>query len=247
MPNEQVQELLDRSQWVIEGTVQQVGAVTLPEVQPSAHTFVVHVDEVLHGPPEFQDHKGRQITLYSDQPKGLEAKTSAVFFTRSWLYGRTLAVIEVGRLPKEASPLQDDIEAAAQAAADRRLAARIAKAQLVVVGEVVDLGSGPELRRPVETEHHPEWASAFVKVQDALKGKPEGDTLRVVFPRSSDELWTESPKLEQGQRAILILQEDQQEKGWPVLRVPGLTALDPLDVQPPEQLDRVRKLVEEVK
>ena len=49
MPNEQVQELLDRSQWVIEGTVQKVGAVTLPEVQPSAHTFVVHVDEVLHG------------------------------------------------------------------------------------------------------------------------------------------------------------------------------------------------------
>ena len=85
------------------------------------------------------------------------------------------------------------------------------------------------------------------KVHDALKGRPEGDSLRVVFPRSSDELWIESPKLEPGQRVILILQQDQQEKGWPVLRVPGLTALDPLDVQPPEQLDRVRKLVEEVK
>ena len=91
-------------------------------------------------------------------------------------------------MPKDGDPLKDDIEAAAQTAADRRLAARIRKAQLVVVGEVGDVGAGPKLRRPVETEHHPEWATAFVKVHDALKGKPEGDTLRVVFPRSSDEL-----------------------------------------------------------
>jgi hypothetical protein len=247
MANGRVQELLDRSQWVIEGTVQKVGAATLPEVQPSAHTFVVHVDDVLHGPQEFRDHVGRQITLYSEDPKGLEAKTRAVFFTRSWLYGRTLAVVEVGRMATDGNPLKDDIAEAERQAADRRLAARIAKAALVVVGEVGDVGAGPKLRRHVETEHHPEWATAYVKVRDTLKGKAQDDPLHVVFPRSNDELWLESPKFAPGQEAILILQQNQEEKGWPVLRVPGLTALDPLDVQPPEELDRVRKLVEEVK
>jgi len=217
----------------------------MPEVPASANTFVVKVDEVLHGPPEFADHQGRRITLYSDNPKGLAVKGSAVFFTRSWLYGRSLAVVEVGRVPKgRGETVANDIKSADQAVADRRLAERIAKATLVVAGEVADTKQGPELRRPIETEHHPEWATAVFKVGEALKGKPRGSTIEVVYPRSMDELWIDSPKLEPGTTGILILQRGQKEKGWPVLRVAGLTALDPLDHQPLEELDRVRRIVE---
>lgn len=248
MANAAVLNLLESSQWVIEGTVQKVAATTMPEVPASAHTFVVKVDEILHGPSQFADHAGRQITLYSEKPDGLEAKGSAVFFTRSWLYGKSLAVIEVGRVPNgDGNTVAKDIKDAEQAALDGRLRERIAKAALVVNGKVADVREGPELRRPVETEHHPQWATAIFRVGEALKGKPQGPTLEVVFPRSMDELWIDSPKLRPGAAAILILQQNQQEKGWPVLRVPGLTALDPLDRQPVSALKRIRKLVEGAK
>lgn len=243
MANLKVLELLEQSQWVIRGTVQKVGSVSTPEVPASRNTSVVRVDEILQGPVEFSDYLGRDITLYTESPKGLAAGSSAVFFTRSWLYGRGLAVIEVGRIRK-GDKVSDDIAAAAGAIADRRLGERIAKADLVVVGEVMDTKPGPALERPIESEHVPLWWEAFVRVADVLKGQLEEDTVSVVYPSSRDEMWIEAPKLGPGQAAILILQRDQQEKGWPVLRVPGLTALDPLDYQPVEALDRVRRLIE---
>jgi hypothetical protein len=244
MANGAVLELLEKSQWVIRGTVRKAGSSTLHEVPASPNTFVVKVDEVLHGPPQFSDHVGHEITLVSEQPKGLAVGGRAVFFTRSWLYGRTLAVIEVGRIPKDdGKTVGDDVKRAAQAISDRRLAERLAKASLVVAGQVVDNREGPKQRRPVETEHAPEWAQAIVEVDEVLKGKAPDRTIAVVYPRSLDELWIDSPKLEPGRTGILILQRDQQERGWPVLRVPGLTALDPLDHQPIEALDRIRKLV----
>ena len=245
MASDAVPRLLEQSQWVIEGTVQKVGASTMSEVPASANTFVVKVDGIIHGPPEFADHRGREITLYSESPQGLAVKRSAVFFTRSWLYGQSLAVIEVGRIPKgRGETVARNVKAAEQAHADRRLAERIAKASLVVAGEVADTKQGPELKQPIETEHHPEWATAVFKVGDVLKGQPRGSTVDVVYPKSLDELWIDSPKLEPGTTGILILQRNQKEKGWTVMRVPGLTALDPLDHQPLEELDRVRRLAE---
>jgi len=62
-------------------------------------------------------------------------------------------------------------------------------------------------------------------------------------PRKNQEGWPDAPKLAPGQSYILILQRNQSEKGWPVLRVPGLTALDPLDVHPPDELERIRRLI----
>jgi hypothetical protein len=56
-------------------------------------------------------------------------------------------------------------------------------------------------------------------------------------------MWIDSPKFEAGQSGIWILQRKQKERGWPLMREPGLTALDPLDFQPQSQLDRVRELL----
>jgi hypothetical protein len=56
-------------------------------------------------------------------------------------------------------------------------------------------------------------------------------------------MWIDAPKLRKGMAVLLLLQRDQQEKGMPVLRRPGWTALDPLDVLPPNQIERVRRLI----
>ena len=56
-------------------------------------------------------------------------------------------------------------------------------------------------------------------------------------------MWINSPKFKVGDRGIWILQSNQKERGFPVLRVPGLTALDPLDFRPTSDLPRIRGLV----
>jgi hypothetical protein len=244
MPEASVANLLERSEWVVRATVRELGATTMArELPASPNTVVVRVDKVLHGP--FSDHVGHRITLVTEEPKGRKAGQSAVFFTHGLLYGPTLAVAEVGRITDEDDKaLTDEIARATRAAEDRRLHERIAKAALVVAGKVTDTQKGGEPERRIETEHHPDWGEAIVEVTDVIKGKPPGHALHVVYPRSLDEMWIDSPKFEPGDTAVLILQRDQEEKGWPVLRVPGLTALEPLDRQPIEELERVRKLAE---
>jgi hypothetical protein len=69
--------------------------------------------------------------------------------------------------------------------------------------------------------------------------------MTVLFPRSVDIAWSQSPKFEPGQAGIWILQRDQAERGAPRLRRSGLTALDPLDFRPLEELPRLRELMPE--
>lgn len=244
MANDNIEGWLQHAQWVIQGTVEKTGAATLKSLRASDRTSVVRVDDILHGPTQFNDQRGRRITLYSQRPQGLKAGQRAVFFTRSWLYGETLAVVEVGRQVGEAGKMKDQIAAANERIADQRLADRISRAQRVIVGKVTKTQPARRTdRRKVETEHDPDWWEAEIAVQSVEKGTSREKTLTILFANSNDEMWIDSPKPKPGQEAIWILQRDQKEKGWPVLRMPGLTALDPLDVQPLQQLDRVRRLI----
>jgi hypothetical protein len=246
MPNANVEEWLSQSQWVFRGTVINPGAANLKAVPSSAEVTVVKVNEILHGAVQFTDYRDRDITLFSNNSQLLTIGTSAIFFTRSWLYGESLAVVEVGRLEEGSKTVQDDIRAAQQNIADRLLSDRIAKAELVIAGKVISTRPyRNDDRRRIETEHEPDWWEAEIAVQSVIKGKLQGKTIGTLFAKSLDELWIDSPKCNPGQEGIWILQRNQTEKGWPVLRVPGLTALDPLDFQPLEQMERLRRLLNE--
>jgi hypothetical protein len=239
-------ELMQGSQWVIRGRVKEVGASNVPEVPASSQVCIVTVDEILHGPPEFTDHLGREVTLYTDHPKGLASGRSAVFFTRSWVYSDSLAVVEVGRISKKNGVnVADEIAAAEGQIKDDRLLGRIRLARMVVAGKVAETRpASKDLRARIETEHDPDWWVALFEVGDVLMGDPPGRVIEILFAASTDEMWIDSPKFAPGEAALLMLQSDQQEKGWPVLRVPGLTALDPLDRQPLDEIDHIRELIE---
>ncbi len=249
MANAVVERWMEQSQFVIQGTVSRVGAATLKSLSPSERTFVVKVEEILHGPAPFSDHRGREITVYSENPEGLKAGSQALFFTRSWLYGESLAVAEVGRMDMpDQGKTRDDIAAANQAIQDRRLLGRITRAELVIAGEVAGVEAAPQaVRRKIETEHDPDWWFAEIKVSSVEKGKPASGPVQVLFPHSGDEMWLDAPKFQRGQTGIWILQRNQQEKGWPVLRAAGLTALEPIDFQPAGQLERIRRLIGQLK
>jgi hypothetical protein len=240
-----LEDLMARSQWVIRATVEAAQATTLRAAAASENTFAVRVDEIMHGPPALADQRGRTITLYSHTPRGLEKGTRAVFFTRSWLYGESVAVVEVGRAEEsEVAEVRRDLEAAQQVIADRHLHERIGRAELVIAGKVLRTQRAVrgDQRRPT-TEHDPDWWMAEVEVESVEKGRALERIVHVLFARSRDEMWIDSPKFATGQVGVWILQRDQTEKGWPVLRIPGLSALDPLDFQPPHELERVRRLM----
>src|SRR5436190_1819597 len=84
------------------------------------------------------------------------------------------------------TPADEQLEALAQAP----LRARARKADLIVSGRVVDLspleGAGPETGAQVTSEHDPQWWHAEIAVDEVLKGKHQGGTVRVAFPSSAD-------------------------------------------------------------
>ena len=245
MDHTPILQWMEQSQWVVRATVEAPRTSTVDAAPASENTIAVRIDEILYGPKAFEDHRGRIVTLYSERPTGLAQGSRFIFFTRSWMYGKGIAVVEVGRLEeRETAELSTEIEAAQRAILDQKLLERIRRAELVITGRVgrTEPVRGTQ-RRPVETEHDPEWWTAHVEVTTVELGRAPERTIPVLFPASRDEMWIDSPKLAPGQPYILILQRNQSEKGWPVLRVPGLTALDPLDVRPPDELERIRRLI----
>ena len=235
--------LVRQSQIVFQGTIQKVGAATEPSLPVDDRTSVVRVDQVLRAPDRFPPLKGREVTVQLRRDLPATSGESGVFFTRAWSYGKTLAVLEVGRMDvRYASALPGQIREAERAVADEKLAQRVAKAQLIVLGQVTGTRPAPRDRKSPVTEHDPVWWEATIAVRSVEKGEKPA-SLRVLFPASTDEMWIDAPKLRRGMNALFLLQRDQQEKGMPLLRRPGWTALDPLDVLPPDQVGRVRQLL----
>jgi hypothetical protein len=240
---------------VFSGTVQRENAATMAVVPADAGTAVVRVDRVLKAPPVLTGLVGHQITLLPAPNSPITAGQRSVFFTRAWLYGDSLAVIEVGRLEQaddrdvsrldaEMNEVSGLIGEADRRAADDQLTERLRRAETIVSGRVRETHPLQREQPGPVSEHDPEWWEATLEVSSTEKGEPPaGQLLTVLFPNSTDEFWIDSAKLTPGMEAIFVLQRDQAEKGFPVLRVAGLTALDPLDVHPVEALPRIRALL----
>jgi hypothetical protein len=231
-----------QSPLVFLGTVLKVGEATDPPFPVDERTAVVQVDRIFRAPQQFQALAG-PVTLETQIGLPVKVGDQAIFCTTSWLYGKSLAVVEVGRLSSlEAAGLPARIreaEAQAYAAQLRQLAAH---AQLIVVGTITGTRPAPGASLHPVGEHDPSWWEASVAVTKVVKGTPPAD-LRVLFPMSADVLWADAPKLQRLSTVLLLLDHDQQVKGMPVQRLPGWTALDPLEVLQPDQLDTIQSLV----
>ena len=231
------EELTRTAQFIFRGTIQKVDASNLEIVQADSDTAVVRVDEVLKATPSLGDFTGREITVKLAQPGDATLGEQAVFFTKGWLYGTTLAVIEVGRLHGDAALLRGQVAAAVHQAADEGLRGRLAGAALVVAGRVVE--TRPAAVVGEGAEHDPQWWEAVVQVDTVLKGKPAGQRVTFFFPASQDVVWAEAPKPAVGSDGIWLLYRDQ----LPELGLPGYTALKPWNLLPRGQAERVRRLL----
>ena len=238
-----VEELVRQSKFIFRGTVRQLGASTIPNIPVSQDLVIVRVDEIYVGPPSLNGFTSKDITVRLKQTPPVTVGQRWVFFTVGWLFGKSIAVIEVGRIEfndDTAGVIRQQIAAAVQSISDQELQKRLARAELVVLGKVSSIRpqSGTE-QADRGTEHDPNLREAVIQVESVEKGQLPSPTVSALFANSIDVQWFTSPKFREGQEGIFILFRNEID-GLPI---EGLTALDSQDVLPRSELERVRRLL----
>ena len=199
---------------------------------------VVRVDRILKAPDLLSEFAGQQVIVVADAEAEDAGRTSGVFFTSPIAFGEMVALRGIGRVAEAADPdaLAELIRESEAEVADETLRAQLRGADVVVHGRILEVKAAPTESEPL-SEHSPEWRVARVQVETALKGEAKGVIL-VRFPGSTDVRWYATPKLREGEEAILLLHRDGLRFGDAELAV-----LYPGDVAPAssEEIERRRR------
>jgi hypothetical protein len=215
---------------------------------------VVAVEEVLHAPDALAGFAGQEVTVRLAAPGSVSEGQRATFFTTVLAFADTLGLAELEHQPadQEVSALAGRVTDARASAAEQRMQDQVNRADVIVSGRVTDVRPAPAesvLASGTETpvsEHDPQWMQAVVAVDSVVKGQqPAGETV-VLFPSSMDVAWARAPKLQVGHEGVYLLHRQAPTPELaPALRAGGppvYIALDPLDVQPSDEIDHVRQL-----
>ena len=89
-------QLIRQSTFIFVGTVEKLNATTMKSVKASEATAVVRLDKLIEAPGAPPDLAGKSITVQVRQPSSLRVGQQATFFTKGWLLGNSMAVIEMG-------------------------------------------------------------------------------------------------------------------------------------------------------
>jgi hypothetical protein len=230
------------SPFIFTGQVRKRRSATLSLVDVTEFDAVIAVERVLRRPEGVVDFSGQDVTLRGNSAVELDDGRTALFAANGWLYGESLALIEVARMDGSQSSAEKRIKDAEKQAALDAMRDRLRRADLVVVAVVEKTNPLGGKEVPPASEHDPQWWEAWLEVESVEKGKPPR-RLRVLYPNSIDEFWAESPKFKPKDAGVFLLQRNQQERGPTQYRMRGYTALDPLDFQPREPLDELRRLL----
>jgi len=232
----------EKASFVFKGTIKKLKSATMSEVPLSDRTAVVHVDEVIDGPPDLADFLGQDITVELSGDLTTRAGQRMVFHTTGWIFGASVAVRSLREEPIKGA-------AAAQRHSTVPEPAHFADADLVVAGKVVTVrvpqGSPRAQRRAGAipssiTEHDPVWREAVIQVDDVLKGAKNAKRVTVRFPDSSDVMFHGVPKFETGQEGYFMLHKGEAIKsaggrGQKNKSLDTYFALDAQDFQPFEK------------
>ncbi len=234
-----MQRMAAQSNFVFQGTANRLNATTEPQMAASPSTAVVRVDRLIQGQDMVSDIVGKEITVQLLKPRSVTVGRPVMFFSNIAVMGKSLAVKEVAHYDvTRSSTMASQVADYQKAKPERDLQRRVVSADLIVTGTVDTIQPrAAEREGPEPSEHDPHWTAATVTVQSTEKGAQQ-QRVTVWFPGSDDIRWFRSPKLKPGQSGVFILQR-ARERGLTT----GYTALDPLDVQPLPQRDRVRQLI----
>src|SRR6516225_312535 len=185
-------DLIHRSGFVFDGTVEQLGASTSRAYPAAEGTAVIRVNRLIKSTPALSGYQGRSVTVLLEVPGRLKVGQQATFFTHGIHYGDGLVLTEVGAIDQLGALPDTEASAALQSSADAALTDRLAQAELVVTGAA----SVVHRHTPAQTlagglpagrvsEHDPDWWVATITVDSVEKGVHAGKTKNVLFANST--------------------------------------------------------------
>ena len=254
------EELAAQAKFVFQGTVRQVRATTMREVPVTDNTVVVRVDRLIHASEALTDYAGQEITVQLAAGENVQEGQTYIFYTNGWIFGDGLAVQSIGHelatAPAVAS-LSIHPDDPVRSLETREALTQAAQADLIVTGSV------SAVRLPAEevaarstamargqtteriSEHAPLWHEAVIDIDEVVKGSHAERQVVVRFPSSTDVRWHQAPKFRTGQDGVFMLHKEQLAGVALAARAAGVgpgeyTAIHPADVQPIEELPRIR-------
>jgi hypothetical protein len=256
--------LAAQAKFVFQGTVQQVRATTMREVPVADNTVVVRVDRLIHAPEALTDYAGQEITVQLAAGENVEAGQTYIFYTNGWVFGDSLAVQSIGHeaatAPAVAS-LSSHPDDPVRSLETREALTQVTNADLIVTGTVsavrlpeeelaarsTAMASG-RTTEPI-SEHALFWQEAVIDIDEVIKGSHTAKQVVVRFPSSTDVRWYQAPKFQAGQDGVFLLHKEQLEVAAPAALAAGVgpgeyQAIHPADVQPLEELSRIRLAVQ---
>jgi hypothetical protein len=253
-------DLMKQSDVVFACRVVQLGGTSVSGVPSSPSIIDVEVTAVLEKPPAVVMAVGDRIAVRVKDPSAFSVGAQVTFYAHGWILGKGVAVKEVGHTGAPATARGDADPAEARAEVERiraelddaNLRARYEAADRVIVGRVLSVGSATLSSRGGPTrvsEHDANWQEAVLEVEEAMKGAEPGTQVVIRFPGSEDAAWFGVPKLSVGQEGTFMLQEDRISGADPPVtrggEVGAFTAMQPSDVLPKADAERVRRLMRE--
>jgi hypothetical protein len=242
-----ITDLTRNSSIIFSGRVERVQAATagLPS---SKDTAIVHVDEVLYQPSDIAPLGREPVTVRFREGGAPAPGEEVVFFTTLYAGGKSLGLDAVG-IVRDLPPdnAKATLAKARDTILDEDIAARLATSALVISGVVRAVRRLEERDNDRVSEHDPEWAVADVSIDSNVKGETANQkTVTIYFASSRDALYTQWPKLREGDRIIVVAQQSDPRLRFAFERSrqkpQGPFVVDRADVQPAAELERVRRL-----
>lgn len=244
MDSEDIRRLVAVAGFIFRGSVDHDWKGAAPSVPAGAGEIVaMRIEHVLRSTPVLRGLAGREVLVITRRADVVRQSRRPIVFTECISLGQQLLLREIDYV-EASDEASEQVAEAIREEDERPLRERVAGAELIVTGEVVESEATQSALSP-KGEHDPIWWIARVAVKAAHKGrKPRGE-IEVLFASSVDRAWAKSPKLYRGVSGILLLRrvsESDRPEGVPQT---AFQATDPLDLLPMDRIAEVERMLGE--
>jgi len=230
MDTQEIRRSVAAAGFIFRGSILHHWTGETPAMPPEAGEIVAtRIEEVLRSTPVLRSLSGQQALVVSRHAGALRQLKSPILFTAVVSLGRQLLLRDLAHVEAGDETTRQVAEAIREAD-ERPLRERIAGADLIVAGDVIESREveQPTLRR---SEHDPVWWIARVNATAALKGRRPRE-IEVLFANSKDHVWARSPKLHPPASGILLLSRVKADEVPREVPRTAYHATDPLDFHP---------------
>jgi hypothetical protein len=242
MDTEEITRSVAAAGFIFRGSIIHDWKGEAPAVPPEAGEIVAtRIEEVVRSTPVLRGLAGQEALVVTRHAGALRQLERPILFTEVVSLGKQFLLRDVGHVEAGGETTRQ-VAAAIREADERPLRERIAAADLIVVGDVIESRAveDPTLQH---SEHDPIWWVARVNATAVLKGrKPRGE-IQVLFANSRDHAWFASPKLHPPASGILLLFRVKVDEVPKAVPRTAYQATDPLDFHPLDRREDIERHV----